>query len=65
MVFETVGFSPVDRVRVRDLVHRRELGVFVGTLRLAPLPAHGSTLLNLTVVWEEEDVDPGSRVYDL
>ena len=53
LAFGDVGFTDVDRVAVRDLVRRRDLGVHVGEVALAqPIPAHGVVLLNVTVaVW--------------
>ena len=48
---ETVGFSSVDRVRVRELVNHRDMGVHVGSMVVSPLPTHGSTLFNVSVVW--------------
>ena len=55
--FEDVGFTAVDRVTVRDLVRRRDVGgggvSHVGGLSLAdPIPGHGVVLLNVTVVWD-------------
>ena len=51
--FEDVGFTAVDRVSVRDLVQRRDLGVHVATLHLdEPIPPHGVVMFNLTAVWD-------------
>ena len=49
---EAVGFSSVDRVRVRDLVHHKEMGMHVGSMAVASLPTHGSVLFNVSVVWD-------------
>ena len=79
VVFEEVGFTGCDRVAVRDLLARKDLGVRVGVTSQAiqkiydrtfvseiaclrfqgldgavesPLvPAHGSAMLNLSIVW--------------
>ena len=56
--FEDVGFTSVDRVHVRDLIGRRDLGVQLNALDVAAqgplgaaIPGHGLIMLNLTVVW--------------
>eukprot|EP01051_Picozoa_sp_SAG22_P011261 SAG22_NODE_1067_length_5742_cov_15.152224_3_plen_149_part_00 len=54
LVFETVGFSSVDRVRVRDLIGHKDLGVHTGQMAVAPLPAHGVALYNLSIVWPQQ-----------
>ena len=50
LAFGDVGFTEVDRVAVRDLVRRVDLGVHVGVLQLAdPIPGHGVVLLNVSI----------------
>ena len=37
---------------VRDLIRQKDLGIFTGGISLDDdIPAHGSALLNLTIVW--------------
>ena len=52
--FETVGFSSVDHVSVRDLVNHKGLGVRVGSMAVPLLPAHGVALFNVSVVWPQQ-----------
>ena len=50
LAFADVGFTDVDRVAVRDLVRRVDLGVHVGSLVLAePIAGHGVALLNVSI----------------
>ena len=52
LVFEDVGFSSSDRVAVRDLLARRDLGVHIGELQgVPPLPSHGAAMFNLSITW--------------
>lgn len=52
VMLEEVGFANCDRVIVRDLINRKDLGVHVGQVTLMdPIPAHGVAMLNMTVVW--------------
>jgi hypothetical protein len=52
VIFEQVGFTSCDQVLVRDLVRQKDLGVFTGGITLDDfIPAHGSALLNLSIVW--------------
>ena len=55
LVFQDVGFTSCDRVAVRDLLGRADLGVHVGELggggTWAPVPAHGVAMFNLTISW--------------
>ena len=52
LVFEDVGFSSCDRVVVRDLLARKDLGVHIGELAETPLlPSHASAMFNLTIAW--------------
>jgi hypothetical protein len=53
-VFETVGFSSVDRVAVRDLIQHRAMGVHTGSMTVKPLPGHGAALYNLSIVWPQQ-----------
>ena len=53
-MFETVGFSSVDRVSVRDLIGHKELGVHTQQMAVALLPPHGVALYILSVVWPQE-----------
>ena len=54
LLFEEVGFASCDRVVVRDVLGRRDLGVHVGALSDAGatmVPGHGVTLFRLSVAW--------------
>ena len=54
LAFGDVGFTEVDRVAVRDLVRRVDLGVHVGVLQLAdPIPGHGVVLLNVSIALDD------------
>ena len=55
LAFADVGFTDVDRVAVRDLVRRVDLGVHVGSLVLAePIAGHGVALLNVSIHVDDE-----------
>jgi hypothetical protein len=56
LAFEAVGFSMYDRVRVRDLLGQKGLGVRIGELDdggspIPPIPPHGVAMYNLSIVW--------------
>jgi hypothetical protein len=49
--FDTVGFTGCDRVVVRDLIRRTDLGTHVGGLHLDAIAGHGAAMLRLTISW--------------
>ena len=54
LLFEEVGFASCDRVAVRDVLGRRDLGVHVGALSgagAAMVPGHGVALFRLSIAW--------------
>ena len=58
MLFEEVGFASCDRVVVRDVLGRRDLGVHVGALTsglgatgATMVPGHGVALFRLSIAW--------------
>jgi alpha-galactosidase len=61
LVFESVGFSSVDRVEVRDLINHRAMGMHTGSMVVPPLPAHGVALYNVSIVWVEQHQRDGGR----
>ena len=54
LLFDEVGFASCDRVVVRDVLGRRDLGVHVGALgdqRATTVPGHGVAMFRLSVAW--------------
>lgn len=55
LAFEQVGFTGCDRVLVRDLIARQDLGVHTGELSVngttPQVAGHGVQMYNLTIVW--------------
>ena len=47
IVFETVGFASSTRVKVRDMIAHKDLGVAVGSWTAARVPPHGVAALRL------------------
>ena len=49
IVFETVGFASSTRVKVRDMIAHKDLGVAVGSWTAASVPPHGVAALRLSL----------------